>query len=115
MPNLLQIGAAWLGGQLQSHAGRSVQIVQGSDTLSVIGTLAIQDYEYLSDSGFLTLVSSFDWTFTAGDLGDVQLHKGARVMEGSDIFEVMPVANRPCVERLDSSGILLTVHTKKVS
>lgn len=121
MPNLLQTSAAWLGGKLQAHAGRTVRIKQGARRISNAMTATVQnhDYEITDLQGLPSLVKSYDWTFVAGDLGDLNIRTGDVLTEmvGSvEVqYEAMPIGKRPCVEDLDSSGVLLTVHTKKVS
>lgn len=117
MANLLQTGAAWLGDQLKAHAGGAVSIEQGTTTLTgITATLAMHEHEVIDEGGFLMRVLSHDWTFTAADLGSLQLRTGAVVTNAAgEKFEALPMGNRPCVERLDGSGILLTLHTKKVA
>ena len=63
-----------------------------------------------------------DWTFTAADLviagSPIKPRSGDRIKEklnGEPIeFEVLPIGKLPCSEWLDTSGVLLLVHTKKV-
>lgn len=121
MPNMLQTGAAWLGEQLQAHAGRTVSIKQGvrRALTGVVATVSNVEYEIADASGFLTVVPGYDWTFVAADLGDLNIRTGDIVTETiagvEQKYEVMPVGKKPCVEPGDSSSILLTVHTKKVA
>lgn len=117
MPNLLQTSAAWLGQQLQSHAGQVVTLRQGAMELSEISaTLSQHQHEILDASGFLTKVTLFDWTFVAADLAGLKLRSGALVIdESGNEYEAMPLDKIPAVERGDSSGILLILHTKLVT
>ena len=124
MANILQDGAAWLGGKLTAHAGHSVSLEQGSATLTgLTASVAMHDYEVIDSSGMLTAVLSYDWTFVAADLvaaggSGFELRKGAVVIETvsgvTRRYEAMPLGSKPAAERLDPSGILLTLHTKKV-
>ena len=124
MTNLLQDGATWLGGQLKDSAGRSVSIVQGSLRVSGL-TASVYQHEYpvLNREGFLTQVRAYDWTFTAADIVSgssvVALRKGAVITETLNgvehKYEAMEVGDMPAVEDKDTSGILLTVHTRRIS
>lgn len=121
--NLLQSGAAWLGGQLKAHAGRTVTLTAGQLTIENLQCSAAQfEHEILDDDGFATRILSYDWTFTAADLfvGDVpvNLRPGVIVTETlngvTSKYEAMTLGSRPALERLDSSGILMILHTKKI-
>lgn len=124
MSNLLQNGAVWLAGQLKDHAGRSVVLSRKGATSSdpIIGTVAAVQYEVVDETGIVTLIKSFDWTFTAADvmLAGVQVEprpgdRLAETLNGAAVqYEVMDLGKKPAVEWLDSSGIMLLVHTKKV-
>ncbi len=122
--NLLQSGAAWLGGQLKAHAGRTVKLTSGAVAIDNLQCSAAQfEHEILDDDGFATRVLSYDWTFLAADLVSgglpVKLRPGVIVSETingvTDQYEAMTLGSRPALERADSSGILLTLHTKKIS
>ncbi|MBI3464295.1 MAG: hypothetical protein HY000_14750 [Planctomycetes bacterium] len=114
MPNILQSGATWLGAKLQASAGRAVSVETGGVTIPVTATLVTAEHEVMDSQQFLTRVLSCDWTFVAADLGTLELKPGTLVHDGADTYQALPLGNRPCVERLDSSGILLTLHKKKV-
>jgi len=120
MTNLLQSGAAWLGGQLQTHAGRTVSIRQGVKTVaSIVASVAKLEYMVESEEGFPLAVQFYDWTFVAADLvaAGIELREGAIVTETlsgvAREYFAAPVGKRPCVEDLDTSGILLTLHTNR--
>lgn len=118
MSNILQTSATWLAGKLKSHAGQSVTIRQGTTTLTgLTATLSMVEHEVVDSEGFATKVMAADWTFTASDLGDLQLRAGSQITdtESGDKYEVTPLGKKPAVERLDALGILTTVHTKKVA
>ncbi len=116
----MQRGAAWLGQQLQANATRTVQIEQGTQTLtSIVAWCCKQEYEVIDDQGFLTTHLCHDWNFVAADLGSLVLRAGAEVTEvvnGVTVkYEAMGIGKKPAVEMLDTSGILLTLHTKRVA
>lgn len=118
--NLMESGAAWLGAQLKTAAGRTVEIHQGAQVLSGITAAPVErTYDVVSDDGILTSVTMTDWTIVAADLGGLTLREGAELHEtlgGEDvIWEVMPVGPREAVEYGDTSGALLTAHTKRVT
>lgn len=121
MGNMLEDGAAWLGEQLQAHAGRTVNIRQGKQTVSgIVATLAMKEYKIAGVDGFETEVTSCDWTFVRADLDTAGLvfRTGAVIEETVagvlKKYEAMELGDRPAAEDLDTSGILITLHTKQV-
>ena len=89
----------------------------------ITGVPTQHQYEVVDgETGLPTSVISYDWTFTAADLvvagSPMKPRSGDRVKEtlnGEPIeFEVLPIGKLPCSEWLDTSGVLLLVHTKKV-
>lgn len=120
MPNPMQTAAAWLGDQLKDSAGIAVVIQQGDTTLTgITGWVSKQEYVVVDSEGFSTSVTSHDWAFTASDLpSDFEFMTGtvirATINATEMTYEALPMANKACVENLDSSGVLLTVHAKRV-
>ena len=123
MSNLLQYAAVWLGDRLKESAGRQVSYARGvQQSDPITGTVVQHQYEVVESDGSVTLVLAYDWTFTASDLvvagNPIKPRSGDRIKEtlnGEAIeFEVLPIGKLPCSEWLDTSGILLLVHTKKV-
>src|SRR5262245_36281242 len=123
MSNLLQDAAVWLGDRLKESAGRQVTYARGGqESEPITGTVAKHEYEVVENDGSVTLVLAYDWTFTAADLviagSPVKPRSGDRIKEtlnGEPIeFEVLPIGKLPYSEWLDTSGVLLLVHTKKV-
>lgn len=115
MPNLMENAAAWLGVRLQSAAGRDVTLVQSGTTLSITAWHAMHEYEVMDSDGLLTRVTSYDWTVAAEDVSSITLRPGATITDGALVYEAMGIGKRPCVEKLDSSGVLLLLHTKRVT
>jgi hypothetical protein len=118
MVNLMQRGAAWLGDRLKDSAGSVVSVKQADVVVvaEITATRSSVPYEVADDSGFLQEVLMHDWAVVAADLGDVTLRDGTRIVDSEGVeYEVLPVGKRPAVEPLDTSGILLRVHTKKVT
>lgn len=118
MPNLMQNGATWLGERLKDVAGVTVRIELAGAVLvaEITATPSAVMYEVPNDEGFLQEVKVHDWEMTAADLGGATLRDGARIIDGDGVeYEILPVGKRPSVELLDTSGILLLVHSKKVT
>jgi hypothetical protein len=120
MPNLMQRGADWLGQRLKTAAGRTVTILRRG---TIIGTgitawVAFQDYQLVDESNVVTSTPVWDWTFAEEDL-TTALRDGDRIAEVLDgvtvQYEVLPIGSMQSVTPLDSSGVLILVHTKKVS
>jgi hypothetical protein len=125
MNNLLQEAAAWLGQALQGPAGIEGVYVRGAtQTGPIVGVPTQHEYEVVDDETQLpTKVVAYDWTFLAADLviggAPITPRKGDRwkpVVSGvEETYEVLPLGKRPAGERLDTSGVLILVHTKRVA
>lgn len=126
MSNLLQRGASFIGDKLKSPAvaGRTVAYRRGQSEIAKVSAWPSQhEYEVVDEQGFATSVVSFDWTFTTSDLvlrGEAIEPRPrdviAEVLNGETVtYEVMAIANRPCFEWADTSGILTLVHSRRVS
>jgi len=118
----MQNAAAWLGGQLQTAAGRTVSIRQGTKTVTgIVAPVAMVEYQVaLTEDSFPVAVQYYDWTFVRADLdtAGIELRDGAIVTEtlngvAREYFAAPVGKDKPCVEDLDTSGILLTLHTKR--
>jgi len=123
MLNLMQRSATWFGGRLKQVAGRSVILRRGpTATVTITGTVSLHAYTTIGDQGIEISVVADDWVFTASDLvirgATIEPRDGDMIIESLEGFEnkyqVLPVAGRPSVEWLDSSGLLLLVHSKRV-
>jgi hypothetical protein len=89
----------------------------------IIGVPTQHEYEVEdNETGLPTRVISYDWRFTASELvlgGNVITPRSGdrwkpTIGDVEETYEVLPIGKRPCFERLDTSGVLLLVHTKKV-
>ena len=126
MTNLLQSSAAFLIDTLNSTsvAGRTVRYERGGETLvaELAGVCAMIEYEVIDTDGVMTSLTSFDWTFEASDMevngAIVEPARGDRIIETINSTEVsyepLPLGTKPASESLDTSGVILLVHTKKV-
>lgn len=122
MPNLMQTGAAWLGQRLNGAAGRTVTITQEHRTLTnVVGTVAIVDHQVVDAEGFLTKLQTSDWLFTRSDLAGLELVGGfpltiTETLNGvTTTWDAFPIPDKDWIEDLDTSGILVVVHTKRTA
>ena len=114
-----------MGQSLKRLAGLAGVYARGAtESEPIIGVPTQHEYEVEDDeTGLPTKVISYDWTFTASELvlgGNVITprsgdHWTSTIEGAEETYEVLPIGKRPCFERRDPSGILLVVHTKKVS
>lgn len=124
MATLQQRGATMLS-RTHKAAGGFVGTYYRNQTATpgITATVAEKEYEVIDASGALTLMQSHDWVFTAADLtsdGEAITPRPrdrwkVTINGTEETYEVLPMGNKPCYERLDTSGILLLVHTKKVA
>jgi len=124
MPNLLQRAAVWLGEKLQDAGGRTVTYRRG-DVFELPLTITPHMHrEPVFNEGLPLAVRVYDWTLTASELvhnGEIiEPHKTDQIVEtlpnGDEVtWQVMPPNDEtPCFEWMDSSKLLLVVHTKQV-
>lgn len=123
MTNILQDGAAWLGGQLKAHAGLSVSYQRGALSVAITATATMHEYEIVDDEGFGIVMLSRDYIVHAADmiLSGVEIapRAGDRIVETirgvSQTFEVMPLGQKHEYEPFDTDGLLWLIHTKQVT
>lgn len=124
MTNLLQDGVTWLGTRLKAVAGLSVTYARGSDSVAVTASAAFHEYQIVDEEGFSASVLVRDYLLHAADLiidGSVITPRaGDTITETingvSQTFEVMPLDERRReYEPLDTDGVLLKLHTKRVA
>lgn len=123
MSNILQDGAAWLGEQLKAVAGVTVAYHRASSSISdVTATVSLHEYEVLDTDGIMVLIKSRDYIVHAADLvlsgSTITPRAGDRIVETiggvSQTFEIMPLGAQKEYEPLDTDGVLLRIHTKKI-
>lgn len=123
MTNILQDGAAWLGGQLKDHAGVSITYARGTNSVSITATVTLHEYEVVDTEGFGITAVSRDYIVHAADLvvagSTITPRAGDRITETvggvSQTFEVMALGQLKEHEPVDSDGLLLRIHTKKIA
>lgn len=121
MPTAMQSAAAWLGSQLKTHAGRTVSVERGGSAVATpTGWCGMHEHEVTDLEGFDVKAKTYDWEFTAEDLpSGFRFRAGDEVVEMVDSverrYEVLPIGSEPETEEMDSSGVLIRVHTKRVA
>ena len=124
MGNILQDGAVWLGEQLKQVAGVTVTYQRGSSSIAgLTATVYFHEYELADQDGFVTVVKSRDYILHAADLelagSQITPRSGDRIIETinavSHTFEVVPLGTLKEHEPLDTDGVLLKVHTKRIA
>jgi len=117
--------AVGMAHSLERLAGIEGVYARGTDESEpILGVPVQHEYEVIDEeTGLPTRVISYDWRFVAAELvladEPVTPRKGdrwkANIGGDEEIYEVMPIAKRPCFERADASGVLLLIHTKRTS
>lgn len=124
MTNVMQDGAAWLGQQLKQVASVTVAYHRGSSSIAeVTATVSLHEYEVLNTDGIMVLIKSRDYLVHAADLvlsgSTITPRSGDRIVETiggvSQTFEIMPLGAQNEYEPLDTDGVLLKIHTKRVA
>ena len=121
--NLLQDGATWLGQQLKAVAGVTITYTRGINAATgLTGTVTLARYETVDSEGFGIVALSRDYVLHAADLvvGGALIvpRAGDQITETilgtAQVFEVMALGELKESEPLDTDGLLLLIHTKKV-
>lgn len=119
MADLLQSGAVWLAGQLQSHAGQTVTYSRSGDSVELTATVGPEDRSTAGDI-VLTTVGMRDFLIQAADLEFVEdvpvvPQRGDRITWGSAVYEVRPPADGvPHWRWSDPYKLIRRIHTKLV-
>ena len=123
MANLLEQGAAWLAGQLQTHASARIVYQRDNDAVILQATIGKTEFEIDDGSGVLQRVESRDYLVptAALRLAGVQTLPivGDRIREtqGSRtfVYEVLAPGKEPHYRYSDPFRTLLRIHTKLVA
>lgn len=122
MSNFLQDGVAWLADQLQEYVGTEVIYCSNVLEIPLTATVALQQYEVMTEEGFPANIVVRDYIFRRSELvlgGLAQKPRpGDEIREtiaGTEhVFSVLPLgSNRPCWEWLDRDGLMIVVHSKQ--
>jgi hypothetical protein len=120
--DLLQTGAAWLSGQLKSHAAQVVVYQRGESSIEVRASLGRSEGEQEEGNGLITRFESRDYLIDVADLllDDVLSEPlaGDRIIEGpleeGKVYQVAPIPGRPVWEYADAYRNKFRIHTKFV-
>lgn len=126
MTTLFERSAGWLNTKLQTAAGRTV-VYRRNQYASGNITAVVTRHEYpVLDDGLQLTITRDDWLFVASDLliagtgsEPIEPREGDEIIEtlgGQElIYEVLPIADRPCFEWMDTFRKLILVHSKQVT
>jgi hypothetical protein len=87
-------------------------------------TAVVTHHEYpVIDDGLQLTLTRDDWTFVASELTidgvAIEPREGDEIFETLNgvelVYEVLPVADRPCFEWMDTFRKLILVHSKQVT
>lgn len=123
MPNLLQIGSAWLADQMKTHASVDVVYGRGAEQVPVKATVGKTEFDLDDGSGLVVRVQSRDYLIQSADLvlGGVPSLPvaGDRIREAQGaatfVYEVNAPGNEPHYRFSDPFRKLLRIHTKHVA
>ena len=108
--------------QFAEAFGGDVTFVRGGSEITVTATAALQDYEATDTRGAVETVRSRDYVIEAADLAiagsPIEPRSGDRIKEtiaGTvEVFQAMPLGNRPVAEHTDASHTAWLIHTKHI-
>ena len=123
MADLLQTGAAWLAGQLQSHAGQTVTYSRSGASVEVTATVGQSEYEASDVENYHTTIKMRDYIVNAADLvingSAIKPQRGDQIRQVVDgetkVYEVLPPSsNSDVYENRDGREVIYRIHTKLV-
>ena len=120
---MLSNGAAWLAGQMQTHAAESVTYHRGTSMVTLKAVPGSTSAEQTDAAGMTVGIELRDWIIQAADLvldgvlttpqrGDIIKVRRAFATE---VFEVLDLGSGPCYRPSDQHGCVLRVHTKPLT
>lgn len=114
MPDLLAAGAAWLSGQLQAAAGRTVVYSRGGVDAEVTVTIGRSSFESTNQSGVVENWESRDYLLPTADLPFGEPQRGDLVLEqlGDDLlaYEVAAPRGVPVFHFGDAFRSIVRIH-----
>lgn len=122
MTNPMQDAIAWAADMFMDVGGVSVTYQRGLGSVAITATPSMHRYEVVDAEGIGITALSRDYLIRAADLviGGTAIvpRSGDRVTETirgvSTTFEVMALGDLKEFEPLDTNGLILKVHTKKI-
>lgn len=122
MTNPMQDAIAWAAEKFIDFGGVTITYQRGINSVSLTATPSMHRYEMADSEGFGITALSRDYLVRAADLviGGTEIvpRAGDRVTETisgvSTTFEVMALGELKESEPLDTNGLILKIHTKKI-
>jgi hypothetical protein len=121
MPTRVENAIARLWTRLESRDGRAIEYQHG-EGIRLCGLTAIpmdEEYEVSDDNGVMTKMQVTDWLLKRSVLANVIPKNGDRISlfrdDTQETYEVLPIGSRPCCEPHDNAGVMVVVHTKKIT
>ena len=124
MADILQSGAVWLAGQLQSHAGQTVTYRRGAESVEITATVGQSEYMADDVAGFHGSFVSQDWIIPHSVLvlseEQITPRRGdtvERTVNGEvETYEVLPPSADSDVYRdMGGQGALWRIHSKRIT
>lgn len=103
MTNLIDNGAAWLMGQLKTHASRPVVYRRGAAEIACSAVPSRSEFTVEDPNGATVLVESADWIFSYPDL--VLAGEALVPRRGDEIEETAGDGTRRTFQVLELSGV----------
>jgi len=99
--------------------GGSVTLRRGvTSTASFVAPWDLQEYELTDDRGVVTVFQSRDYLLLKTSVviaaAQVTPRAGDRIHDSGDVYELLPIGDRPAVEDV-AGGTRWLAHTKKVA
>ena len=123
MPNMLDVGSAWLERMREKHATRDIEYVREADSIPLRATVGKTVFQVSREYGLFERTESRDYIVDAARLvlaGAVTLPKKSDRIRETDgtkafIYEVMAPGSEPCWRYSDLQRRALRIHTKLVA
>ena len=114
---MLDIGAAWLAGQLRQAAGSSATYLRGSQEISVTIVRKPRIERIVDEQGDTVTTREHSLIINVAELG-IEPRAGDRITETIDgesvTWEVLPVAGAPCFRWWDRAKTAYEIDVMQV-
>lgn len=120
MPNRFTTAGTRLAARLKSRVGNSVTYSRLSGTTTTSETITAwrgNEQEQVVTSGVVSSrvdSTDRDYLFLATDLAMGEPRRGDRITDGTEVFELRPVAGNPAWRWSDESRLIRRVHASPV-
>ncbi len=116
MSNRAAVAAARLATQMKRSRGVTVTYTRAATSETVIGWWGNEQEDVVAPGGQVSRVDSTDrdFLFLASDLAMGEPLEGDRINDGSETFELKPVAGNPVWRWSDPARLIRRAHVKQV-